>query len=155
MNLGSPTTKLNWLHLLILLNINLLCTEFFVTLKRNLSNENITHLRKSLQNEMWDEVFSNDDCTTDRYKIFRDIFHYHLNIACPLTKRKLYLNRKNCWVTNGIRKSAETLKQFRLDDEMYTRRNKEFKKFFLMYKRVYRNVIRAAKKIYSNAQINN
>ena len=45
------------------------------------------------------------------------------------------------------------MKQLILDGEIY--KNKKFQKLFLVYKRDYRKFIRAAKKIYYNAQIKN
>ena len=125
--------------------------KFFVTIKRELSNENIARLRNNLANEMWGEVFKVNDTTLDRYNIFRDIFQYHVNTACPQIKSKIFLNKKNKWISSGIRKSAETLKQLRKDDTNY--KNKEFRKYFQIYKRTYRRVIRAAKRQYYNSQI--
>ena len=84
-------------------------TKFLVTRKRNHSDENLALLRNSSENETWDDVFTSNDCATDRYKIFRDIFLYHLNIAFPL------VNKKNGWITTGIRKIGRNSERGRRD----------------------------------------
>jgi hypothetical protein len=55
-------------------------TKFLKTLKRKISHDNLSLLRDSQEKETWDEVFTNDNDTSDRYKPFRDNFHSHLNI---------------------------------------------------------------------------
>ena len=84
---GSLTTKqvyLTQLGLVYFVNsftpkVN---NKFLVTLKRELSDENIVRLRNNLENDTWGEVLKVNNTTIDGYNLFRDIFQYHVNTAC-------------------------------------------------------------------------
>jgi exonuclease III len=76
------------------------------TRKRLFTKENIEEFKCLLQNELWQETFSNSDVSTT-FNACMDTIHHHFDEAFPL--KTVYLSNlmRKKWITQGIRTSSK------------------------------------------------
>jgi hypothetical protein len=111
--------------------------------KRATQPKNIATLNRMLESETW-QFLDNFSCVDEMFQAFDCRFNYYLNICCPFKKTKLkQSSQKATWITQGILKSREKLKN--LHSIYICTESENFKNFYRNYKRIYRKVIKAAK----------
>ena len=99
----------------------------------------------------WDGL--NTGNVEEDFSCFLDEFLFLFNGAFPLQKKILCKNKKHKvkWITQGIRKSAETLR--RLSREFIVNKKDDFIEFYVKYRKMYKRVVRKAKRIYTDERI--
>ncbi len=120
--------------------------------KRDLVNQRTTRTTKPtniallnflLSRESW-SFLNFEDPVDQQFQNFAETFNFYINESCPVKKTQNKPRKQTCsWITKGILVSREKLLFFSEINKHTS--NEEFKFFFQNYKRIYRNVIRAAK----------
>ena len=80
--------------------------------RRVYSDENVSRLKQSLEEESWDDVFKTE-CVDQSYEIFIEIFMSHVNRNIPFSKPKSKNYKRSPrlpWITNSILRSINRKK---------------------------------------------
>lgn len=116
------------------------------------NKNNINYFCSLLANEGWKEVLNLDLDVNVQFDLFSDLLVYYYELAFPLKKKTLSKNKEKKWISQGIKISAQKLKDLYLltidgaeETKMY------YKNYYKKYKSIYRQVINKAKKMYNNS----
>lgn len=119
--------------------------------KRDFKNLNIFY--QDIQHENWAPVFSAKS-VNDKFRSFMNIFSLKFNMHFP---KKLHIIKhgksKQNWITNGIRVSSNKLKILYEISKLNNSPN--FVNYYRKYKKVYRRVLKQAKKLSNDLLIQN
>lgn len=115
--------------------------------RRFYSESNIENFKQLLAMEKWETVYN--VAATDvnmQYEIFYNILKYYINISFPLVNChcKNISKKSKAWITPGIKKSAANIKNLFF---LY-KQNLVDKNYYNNYKRIYKRIIRSAKKMH-------
>lgn len=111
--------------------------------KRIFNDNNYHTFCYHLNKETWSDIY-NAKTVDDGFKNFTNTLAHYMEISFPLKKFRKNDNRKNYWITQGIRTSANKLKI--LYEKMIRTRDMSDINFYNCYKKLYKKVIRAAKR---------
>lgn len=113
--------------------------------KRIISQENIRSLYNCLSAENWNNCMSQLTCNESFNVFFNTVYSSFVN-NCPITTKVVNNNKgKSAWVTRGIKVSSR--RKWELYKISRYNSNPAFMEYFKNYKRVFRKVVSAAKKV--------
>lgn len=121
-------------------------------LSRKYSQGNILRFNNSLRQETWEDVYNTDLLVDDSYNRFHDIFLAHFDKAFPLKYSSQRRERKT-WITAGIKTSCKTLKFLHLLCKYNNDDSQTTIDFYKQYKKMYKKVLVAAKKLQIGKEI--
>lgn len=114
--------------------------------RRVYSSENYSILFHHLSNESWLDVYQTQD-VNEAFEIFVNHLKYYVDVAFPI--KKIYTrNTVKPWLTRGIKISARKMKE--LYATMIETGHILDKNYYKSYKKIYKKVIIAAKRLYNN-----
>ena len=153
-NFGIRVSSCNFSdHELINFSINndvLTTSRTDVFLKRDKSIQNMSTLRTMLSNEDWNSVLE-AQTVNDKYNEFLEIFLGRLNSSCPVIKSKNHKYNKPEWITSGIKKSTQTLRDLRFLAKISN--NNEIKRKVKKFSKLYNRVVEASKRQCVSARV--
>lgn len=146
-NFGVSVSPCNFSdHELINLSFNnevLKTTRTDVFLKRAKKADNLSKLRTMLRNEDWLAVLE-ARTVNDKFNNFLDVFLGSLNASCPIIKSKRSKYNKPDWITSGINKSTQTMRDLRFLAKISN--NIDLKRKLKNFSKLYNKVIEASKR---------
>ena len=111
--------------------------------KRNFSEAGFRIMFRHLSQESWQEMHEAKSAE-EKFQEFNSKFSYYFDLAFPKkTVKSTFRPRKINWMTKGILKSRETLKN--LNWRASRTSCPDFQEYLRSYRRIYRRVLRAAK----------
>jgi hypothetical protein len=119
--------------------------------KNNNDFNTINEFREKLSNELWQNVFENDN--NDVHRIFNSFLNTYLQIFYSCFP-KMTVNKttsKKQWINKGIINSCKCKKELHL----LTRNNNDIqlKEYYMKYSKILSKIIRTAKILHLNNQI--
>lgn len=123
-----------------------------IFLRRSFSECNIRNFINYLSSEDWTTVYSEPNFD-DQFQNFLNTFRFYFDLCFPLKEKTVHsTNKTNKWITSGILKSRKT--KLSLYKAQKNSSCPVLKAHYKTYVSVYKSVIRMAKIMSNNAEIN-
>ena len=122
---------------------------------RNFSSSNINKFKNAIQNFNWNHVISENNCPQTAYSLFNNTFNNLVDTYFPITVVNFNSNvhRIEPWMTTGILTSRR--KKNLLCKQLVKKPTTLLRDKFKIFRNIYNNVVRTAKKTYLHSQIEN
>lgn len=122
--------------------------------KRNFHKDKIKHFNILLSKENWETIYSETNINS-KYNNFINVFLHYFNTAFPYTKHNVKEKHSNSskWLTKGILISHKR-KQLLYQLSKFNK-STNFINYFKRYKKIFKNVIQAAKRLQNDTYILN
>ena len=120
---------------------------------RNFSTANVDKFKKAIKNYNWLHVTEETECPQLAYSQFSNTFNGLIDTYFPLTSKNFNSNYHGIepWITTGILTSRRNKNL--LCKQMAKKPTNELRNQFKIVRNIYNNVIRTAKKLYFQSQI--
>ena len=119
---------------------------------RKVTDESLRVLNPILENEDWKEVYQLVD-VDDKFNCFLRTFSDYLSVACPIKTVQIQKYKKSEWITLGIKKSAEHLRQLQTLNKIGS--TPALKSKLKIYSRVFQRLIKASNRMIVEKKIIN